>query len=799
MNHAGGQAVTDALGQALRLAEDVRAELRDSQAEQAPPDEQNNYEVIIPVFNGHEELIRCLDSVLTHTDPRHIVHLVDDASPDPRIAPLLLRYEATHPQVQLTSLPQNLGFPGAVNHAMLRTRRDVVLLNSDTEVPAHWLPRLDRCRRSDTRLAAISPLSNNATLCSMPHHNAPGPLPRGQTLASMDRLVEKTSMRRYPRVPTVVGFCMLITRRALDAVGPFDCAFGKGYGEEVDFCQRAWAHGLESALCDDLFVYHKGEASFSELDQKRELQQSHERLLAQRWPSYHQNVATYSTLNPLGLHQKHLLDELQRGEETSTPRVLHVVHDYESNTGTAAYVRSLVRGMAPAVRQSILFPVPTASPRDATLVTTTEGLELRWNPLSQPVHHTLRGATLSLRSASAERFFAETIAALKVETVHFSHLANLGSLILPLIARALGTRVVLVLHDYYLLCPDWNLLDEGGRACGKSQVDTSEKCQRCLAAKGDSAPNAPPLELPEWLEQRQALTRLAAEQAHSLVAPSQFVKEQFTRAWGTRLGAKIEVIPHGTSLAPPVKRRRASRPQSSALRVGFLGNFLREKGRDTFLEAAKHLSEQSSTVQLSVLGKSDPALPNVPSNVELRGPYRPEQLSEWLREVDVVVVASVWHEVYCYTVDEALRRGTPVLASRAGALPERIQHEVNGLLFAPADAHDLVLAVTRLDQDRDLLANLKRGAKRTTLTSASVSLAKTRQVLLHSEPHDDVRSQVMRSLLRDNARCPIVPPLVAPPVDGYCETRSRQSKRTSVPKTIATRPGNGQRAGGAPD
>ena len=65
-------------------------------------------------------------------------------------------------------------------------------------------------------------------------------------------------------LPTAVGFCMCIRRACLDQVGLFDAErFGRGYGEENDFCMRAAGAGWRNVLAGDVFVYHEGAVSFS--------------------------------------------------------------------------------------------------------------------------------------------------------------------------------------------------------------------------------------------------------------------------------------------------------------------------------------------------------------------------------------------------------------------------------------------------------------------------------------------------------------------------------------------------------
>jgi len=99
-------------------------------------------------------------------------------------------------------------------------------------------------------------------------------------------------------LPTAVGFCMLIRRAALNALGDFDRAtFGRGYGEENDFCMRAAAHGWRNVLADDCYVVHAGGGSFAPLGLKPN-GDNLARLLA-RYPHYSAQVAKFIAADPL--------------------------------------------------------------------------------------------------------------------------------------------------------------------------------------------------------------------------------------------------------------------------------------------------------------------------------------------------------------------------------------------------------------------------------------------------------------------------------------------------------------------
>jgi GT2 family glycosyltransferase len=223
-------------------------------------------DVVIPVYKGLEQTRACIESVLaTKRDPRLEVVVVDDATPDPAIAQYL-RGLSEQGRITLLANEANLGFVQSVNRGMaLHADRDVVLLNSDTEVANDWLARLDAAAHSGRDVGTVTPFSNNATICSYPYEGWKGGLPGMLGLAKLDALFAKANARRTIELPTAVGFCMYIRRDCLAAIGAFDAErFGRGYGEENDFCMRAGKAGWRNILAADVFVYHEGSVSFSD-------------------------------------------------------------------------------------------------------------------------------------------------------------------------------------------------------------------------------------------------------------------------------------------------------------------------------------------------------------------------------------------------------------------------------------------------------------------------------------------------------------------------------------------------------
>ena len=81
-----------------------------------------------------------------------------------------------------------------------------------------------------------------------------------------------------------------------------------------------------------------------------------------------------------------------------------------------------------------------------------------------------------------------------------------------------------------------------------------------------------------------------------------------------------------------------------------------------------------------------------------------------LQGVAATLVPSDW-ENYPLVVRESLMAGGPVVAARAGGIPEIVSDGVNGLLFAPGEAKALRNRIERLVRHPELGVRLRQGIK----------------------------------------------------------------------------------------
>ena len=260
-------------------------------------------EIVVPIFNAAFDVAQCLAALQDHTPEFARVWLVDDASTDAQIGAMLEAFKArARFNVEILRNAKNLGFIGSVNRALTQVQGDALLLNSDAIITRDSILAIARAAESVPNAASITPWSNNAEICSFPNFCINNAVPE-----NLDELADACAALtpRYPELPTGVGFCMFMSQFALRRLGLFDGAtFGRGYGEENDWCRRALGFGMLNILCDNAFVVHAGGRSFAATGETPGGENL--RRLSARYPSYQESVARFIEADPLAADRARL-------------------------------------------------------------------------------------------------------------------------------------------------------------------------------------------------------------------------------------------------------------------------------------------------------------------------------------------------------------------------------------------------------------------------------------------------------------------------------------------------------------
>jgi glycosyltransferase involved in cell wall biosynthesis len=676
-----------------------------------PPDPRDAaspaVDVIVPVHGAAAAFGRCVASLERHTDlTRHRLLVVADG-PQAASGEAILDRLAEAAGAAVLRQPERRGFVAAANRGMAFSERDVVLLNSDTEVTAGWLDKLARAAYSAPEVGTATPFSNSATICSLPRWLEENLLPAGWDLERFAALVERASRREYPRLPTGVGVCLYVKRQVLRRVGLFDEAFGLGYGEETDFCMRAAAAGWAHVLDDATFVYHLGQASFGAARAGRVA--AAERRMRRRHPGYLPAVARFLRADPVRPQRERVLAHLRPPRAATPPRrprkVVHLVHGWPpfDTAGTELYAAWLVRRQTAWREVAVYSRVAAAERRSG------EALELldAGARVRLVVNHFDQRDPLernALRNRGLQADWARFLAEEAPDLVHVHHLAGHAAALLR-VAAARRVPLVLQLQDWWPLCARANLLDWRRRLCSGPGAG---KCSRCLPLTG--VPPAPLLNRLLHLYRRRLLRRLVRA-ADVCVTGSRLLARSCVELGLLPSLERVRVLEYGVELEPAPRPERPRLP----LRFGVMGALMPHKGAHVAVAAFR--SVDPAHARLTVWGDRA-AHPEYARELEaLSGPavelasrFPETEKARLLAGLDVLIVPSLGLESFGLAAREALRAGVPVLAADRGALREIFARggEPAGGLFDPEQPAALRRWVERLVAEPDLLPRWRR-------------------------------------------------------------------------------------------
>jgi GT2 family glycosyltransferase len=265
--------------------------------------------VAVIVYNGRSFVPRALRSIarLAHTSAHDVdVLILDDASPEPGWSDELASL-CRSLGIDCYTTPRNLGIPRNMNLGLLRAldgRYDgCVLLNSDVVVSAQLIDSLVAASASGPNIASVTAWANDVSIFSLANDNAEAHLADQALLDEVANSLAHEFAGATIELPTGCGFCLYIPTAALDAVGVMDPVFGRGYGEEVDWCCRATERGWRHVLALDAFAFHMGSATNREagiLAKGMRTVLNNEAIVDMRHPWYRQSLDEWAARDPLG-------------------------------------------------------------------------------------------------------------------------------------------------------------------------------------------------------------------------------------------------------------------------------------------------------------------------------------------------------------------------------------------------------------------------------------------------------------------------------------------------------------------
>ncbi len=603
-------------------------------------------DIVIPIYNGLHFLKILLPQIFERSDIPFRLLLINDCSPDKEIIPFLESFNSKK-NVIIINNATNLGFTGSVNKALKETKNDVVLLNTDTEVPINWLSRLFNPIFTDPKVATVTPFSNCATIASFPNYDD-NPIFENLNVQQLDDLFKSFVKPGSIEMPTGVGFCMAISKSALESVGLLDEEnFPKGYGEEVDWCMRAKNKGLKNVFVPNLFVYHKHGGSFDSAT-KKSLSASHQKTLDSLYPQFPTEVADFVELSIQNHVRNFLL--LLTCSKLATQTIVYF--DHELGGGANLYTDNFISDNK---ADKLIICVSFIHPHSNT----KKQYAIRYY---YKEHHN----AIHINSLNELEDFFEYLQIHEViigSLITHENLKDIINSIKKIIAFQKCKSKYLV-HDYHSICANFNLMYQGEKFCNIPDFKTCSTCKIREVVE----PVLINKDFVSVQNHREVLGVFLDNDIDKIVCFSPSSKTLLIKAYPFLDDLKIQIVPHKVKEYRPIN-------------IGVIGSIhSKAKGGEIVHHIAKILEKERNPHNIRIIVFGEVGAQFDHHMIQKSGTYDRHYLYDLILKnyIDVILIPSICSETFSYTTTEAIMTGLPLFCFNLGGQADQVKNYANG-------------------------------------------------------------------------------------------------------------------------
>lgn len=312
----------------------------------------------------------------------------------------------------------------------------------------------------------------------------------------------------------------------------------------------------------------------------------------------------------------------------------------------------------------------------------------------------IRNAARSIWNSRTHRDLASLIKENSPDVIHATNTFPILSPSIYYAAAAAQVPVIQTVQNYRLLCPAATLFRDGRvcEDCVGARLPYKAVLHRCYRNSASASGAVASMLV------IHRIARTWSEKVHTYVAATEFARDKLIE--GGLPAEKIAVKPNFLAREQGIGRGEGN----YAL---FVGRLSEEKGIRTLLEAWERVG---SGIALKIAGDG-PLAPLVKQrvsqlrNVEWLGFCTRERILELLQDAVVLVFPSLWYEGLPMVIVEAMSCGTPVVASRLGAMNELIEDGVNGFVFTAGDPNSLADRIQAIWVRPRELAKMRRSSR----------------------------------------------------------------------------------------
>ncbi len=269
-----------------------------------------------------------------------------------------------------------------------------------------------------------------------------------------------------------------------------------------------------------------------------------------------------------------------------------------------------------------------------------------------------------------------------------------------------GIPVVMTLHDYKLVCPNYNLFARG-KIWERSKKNKYYRCfwDKCVK---DSYAKSAICTLEAYAHKIMGVYR----NVDIFISPSRFLINKF-REFGFKVN--IRYLPNPLLEGADKETTLSEKKDRYVL---YFGRLSQEKGVDDLISAYKGLDIRD--IKLKIVGDGPQRqelrelidTQGLNGRIELPGPKYGQELNDIIAGAELIVFPFKWYENYPYTVLEAQRAGKLIICSNMGGVGEMIKDNYSGFLYEAGNIKQLSELMRSVIGEYESLKHVGDNAKR---------------------------------------------------------------------------------------
>lgn len=424
-------------------------------------------------------------------------------------------------------------------------------------------------------------------------------------------------------------------------------------------------------------------------------------------------------------------------------KILQVVHGFPPHNmgGAELYAYNLSHELAKRHKVSIFHRINDLHQKDYTVTRKNfEGLDIFTINNTFRLYSSFRD---TYKNNTIAEKFTSVLETTKPDIVHIQHLLYLGAELIEEIKKR-KIPIVFTLHDYWLFCPQGQLFKDNKENCDRQIFSECIDCiihhlsirrrifdiyyfsQKILPVSFFQLLKniyltyckfcSPKNEALNLLNERLIYIKDICSKVDLFIAPSKFLRSKFVE-FGVPED-KIVFLSYGLNLD---RFKDFQKIPSTKLRFAFIANLLPAKGAHILIECFNKIGDEN--VELKIYGRVASCKGKLGNylnylkkitknkNIKFMGGFDNREVAKIFREIDVLIVPSIWQEVSPIVIMEAFATKTVVIASDIGGIPESIKDGINGFLFKPGNINDLHKKIDLIIKNPSIIEKIKQNIK----------------------------------------------------------------------------------------